>query len=132
MSQENVELVRKGTQAFLDNDFEAWFAVASPRYKLYPRPEEPGVKECYEGWDEALEYLINWYSGWKEYTGEPVRFIDAGDWVVVEMNKVGIAESGLRSNSASPTLSRSKKAKSPNGECTVRSRRHSKLSICRS
>ena len=27
---------------------------------------------------------------------EPERFIDAGDWIVVEMNEVGIAESGLR------------------------------------
>ena len=96
MSQENVEIARKGVQAFLENDFEGWFALASPGYKLYPRPEEPGVKECYEGWDEVLDYLVNWYSGWKEYTGEPERFIDAGNWVVVEMNEVGIAESGVR------------------------------------
>jgi ketosteroid isomerase-like protein len=96
MSQENVEIVRKGMTAFLENDFEAWFALASPGHKLYPRLEEPGVRECYDGWDEVLEYLINWYSGWKEYTGEPKRFIDAGDWVVVEINEVGIAESGLR------------------------------------
>lgn len=54
------------------------------------------MKECYEGWDEILGYLVNWYSGWKEYTGEPERFIDAGDWIVVEINEVGIAESGLR------------------------------------
>jgi hypothetical protein len=32
-------------------------------------------------------YLINWYSEWKEYTGEPERFIDAGDWIVVEINE---------------------------------------------
>ena len=83
-------------QAFLDNDFEAWFATADPGLKLYPRPEEPGVKECYEGWDELFAYLINWFSGWKEYTAEPVRFIDGGDYVVVELNEVGVAESGLR------------------------------------
>ncbi len=96
MSQENVEIARKGLQAFLENDFEGWFASTDPDCKLYPRPEEPGVKECYEGWDEILGYLVNWYSGWKEYTAEPERFIDAGDWIVVEMNEVGIAESGLR------------------------------------
>jgi ketosteroid isomerase-like protein len=96
MSQENVEIVRRSFQAFLENDFEEWFASIAPGCKLYPRPEEPGVKECYEGWDEMLAYLINWYSGWKEYTAEPDRFIDAGDWVVVELNEVGIAESGLR------------------------------------
>jgi ketosteroid isomerase-like protein len=91
-----VEIVRKSLQAFLANDFEGWFAVMDPGCRLYPRPEEPEVKECYEGWDEMLGYLVNWYSGWKEYTVEPERFIDAGDWVVVEMNEVGVAESGLR------------------------------------
>jgi uncharacterized protein YndB with AHSA1/START domain/ketosteroid isomerase-like protein len=96
MSQENVEMVRKSLQAFLENDFEAWFAVTDPGCKVYPRPEEPGVKECYEGWDEILEYLVNWYSGWKEYTGEPERFIDAGDWVVVEQKEVGITGNGMR------------------------------------
>jgi ketosteroid isomerase-like protein len=96
MSQENVEIVRRSVQAFLENDFEAWFEATDPGCKLYPRPEEPGVKECYEGWDEMLDYLVNWFSGWKEYTAEPERFIDAGDWVVVELNEVGIADSGLR------------------------------------
>jgi ketosteroid isomerase-like protein len=96
MSQENVGLVRKAAKAFFENDFEEWFAFMDPGCKLYPRLEEPGVKECYEGWDEILAYLVNWYSGWKEYTGEPARFIDAGDWVVVEIDEVGIAENGLR------------------------------------
>ena len=96
MSQVNVELVRKSLHAFLENDFEGWFATTDPGCKPYPRPEEPGVRECYEGWDEILEYLVNWYSGWKEYTAEPERLIDAGDWVVVEMNEVGVLESGLR------------------------------------
>lgn len=96
MSEQNVEIVRRSLRAFLENDFEAWFAATDPGCKLYPRPEEPGVRECYEGWDEILEYLVNWYSGWEEYTAEPERFIDAGDWVVVELNEVGVAESGMR------------------------------------
>jgi ketosteroid isomerase-like protein len=96
MSQKNVEIVRKGMGAFLENDFEGFFALADPGIKLYPRPEEPGVKERYEGVEQILDYMVNWYSGWKDYTLEPVRFIDAGDWVVVELNEVGIAESGLR------------------------------------
>lgn len=96
MSQQNVEIVRKALQAFLENDFETWFAVTDPGCRLYPRPEEPGVKECYEGWDEMLAYLVNWFSGWREYTGEPLRFVDAGDWVVVEVEEVGVAQNGMR------------------------------------
>lgn len=54
------------------------------------------MKECYEGWDEMLAFLVNWFSGWKEYTGEPVRFMDSADWVVVEIEEVGVAENGMR------------------------------------
>jgi hypothetical protein len=63
MSQDNVKIVRKAAKAFLENDFEGWFATMAPDCKLYPRPEEPEVKECYEGWDEMLDYLVNRYSG---------------------------------------------------------------------
>ncbi len=92
MSEETVAVVRQGFKAFSENDFEGWFAISSTEIKLYPRAEEPGVQPCYEGWDELLNYLLNWYSGWEEYTVEPERFIDAGEWVVVDAREVGIAE----------------------------------------
>jgi hypothetical protein len=50
MSQENVELVRKGLQAFLETDFEGWFALTDPGCRLYPRPEEPGVTPGTGSW----------------------------------------------------------------------------------
>ncbi len=55
MSAENVDLVRRALAAFNENDFEAQYAVLSQEIKVYPRPEEPGVRECYEGWDGMLE-----------------------------------------------------------------------------
>ena len=58
MSQENIDLVRRSSLALAETDFETWFATIAPECKLYPRPEEPGVKPCYEGWDEMLEYLV--------------------------------------------------------------------------
>jgi ketosteroid isomerase-like protein len=95
--EENVEIVRRAVDAFVANDFEAWFGVADPAIRLYPRAEEPGVKACYEGWDEMLDYLVNWYSGWEDYTADAERFLDAGDFVVVDMREVGVAEgSGIR------------------------------------
>jgi ketosteroid isomerase-like protein len=97
VSRENLEIIRQSFDAFAQNDFEAWFAVASTDIKLYPRREEPGVKPVYNGWDELLEYLINWYSGWEDYTVAAERFIDAGDYVIVDVTEVGIAEhSGAR------------------------------------
>jgi len=97
MSHENVEVIRRAFKAFSENDFEGWFAVASEEIRLYPRREEPGAKDCYEGWDGMLDYLVNWYSGWVDYTAEPERFIDGGEYVVVDVREVGIAEqSGMR------------------------------------
>jgi hypothetical protein len=48
VSQENVEIVRNAIHAFLESDFEGWFAVTDP------------------------------------------------GWVVVELEEIGVAESGLR------------------------------------
>jgi ketosteroid isomerase-like protein len=97
MSEETVAVVRQGFKAFSENDFEGWFAISSTEIKLYPPADEPGVKQCYEGWEELLEYLANWYSGWQDYSVEPERFVDAGEWVVMDAKEVGIAEqSGVR------------------------------------
>ena len=92
MSEQNVELVRRAADAFVALDFEGWKAATSDEIRLYPRAEEPGVKECYEGMDGVLAYLGNWYSGWDEYSAEPVRFIDEGDYVIVDFLEVGIAK----------------------------------------
>lgn len=51
MSRENVEIVGRGLEAFSQNDFEAWCAIAGTEIKLYPRREEPGVLPVYAGWD---------------------------------------------------------------------------------
>ena len=97
MSEENVAVVRRVFATWAESDFEAFFSMAQPDIKVYPRPEEPGVKPCYEGWEELMEYLINWFSGWDEYTLEAERFIDAGDHVIVDVREVGFnRQSGIR------------------------------------
>ena len=97
MSRENVEVVRRGLEAFRRSDFEGVFAIFSPEVVVYSNPDEPGAKRRYEGWDGVLEYLSNWFSGWEDYLVEPQEFIDLGDHVVVDAREVGIAEqSGIR------------------------------------
>lgn len=55
------------------------------------------MNDRYEGWDGMLDYLVNWYSGWEDYTVEAERFIDGGEYVVVDVREVGVAEqSGVR------------------------------------
>lgn len=97
MSQENVETVRRASDAWVKQDLEKWMSFIDAGIKLYPRPEEPGVEPVYEGVEGMGTYLGNWYAGWKEYTAEPIGFIDAGDYVVVDMREVGVAkDSGIR------------------------------------
>jgi hypothetical protein len=44
-----------------------------------------------------LEYLTNWFSGWEEYTTEPVDFIDRRDYVIAGLREVGVASgTGIR------------------------------------
>jgi ketosteroid isomerase-like protein len=97
MSQENVEIVRGGFDAVARGDLEGWLSDVGAKVKVYPRPEEPGVRDSYEGHEGVLEYLANWYSGWESYIVEPERFIDGGDYVIVDVREVGVAEgSGMR------------------------------------
>jgi hypothetical protein len=57
MSQENVEIVRKSVHAFLENDFEAWFALTDPACRVSPRLEEPVEWRMFGPVEEALEAL---------------------------------------------------------------------------
>jgi ketosteroid isomerase-like protein len=92
MSVETVAIMRRGFEAMAASDYEVWLGMTSPAIKVYPRPEEPGVRDCYEGFEEMMEYLVNWFSSWKEYTIAAERFIDAGEYVIVDVKEVGVAE----------------------------------------
>jgi ketosteroid isomerase-like protein len=97
MTRENVVIVERAFEAFVAGELEMWSAYASPAIKLYPPRDEPGVRAVYEGPDEMVEYVVNWYSAWQEYSVTAQRFVDAGDWVIVDCIEVGVAErSGMR------------------------------------
>jgi ketosteroid isomerase-like protein len=92
MSQENVEIVRAVAESAADDDAGAWLRAMDPEVRVYPRPEEPGVLEVYEGWDGFMEYSLNWFSQWEAYEFEPVKVLDADDQVLVVMRERGRME----------------------------------------
>jgi len=95
--ESDVEIVRRAFEAFSRSDFESALAVMSSEIRIYPQPDEPGVEECYEGWDELFDYLVNWFSAWEDSTAELERVLDAGEYVIVDAREVGVAEqSGIR------------------------------------
>jgi hypothetical protein len=34
-----------------------------------------------------MDYLVHWYSGWDDYTVEAEQFIDAGEYVIVDVRE---------------------------------------------
>ena len=92
MSQEDVETLRAVFEATAAGDAAAWLRAMDPEVRLYPRSEEPGVRAVYEGWDGVMEYLVNWYSDWEHYETEAVKYLDAGDQVLVVLRERGRME----------------------------------------
>jgi ketosteroid isomerase-like protein len=92
MSQENVEIVRRGFEAVADGDLGVWFQLADPDIRVRPRPAEPDAADEYQGLDGLMDYAVNWYSQWDEYDTEPIEIIDAGEHVLVRARERGFVE----------------------------------------
>jgi ketosteroid isomerase-like protein len=82
MSQENVEMVRRGYEAVNRGDVEGILARMAPqiRYDLSERVFNPAV---YEGHDGVRRMIEDMGEVWDDFHLEPLEFIDAGDKVVV-------------------------------------------------
>jgi ketosteroid isomerase-like protein len=78
MSQENVEIVRQGFEAYVRGDLSAAVSNHDPDVVFSPA-EEPPVR----GRDAVRSYIERWEEPWDDYDAEAEEFIDAGDSVVV-------------------------------------------------
>ena len=92
MAQHDVEILRGAFEAASEGDAGALLRVSDPEVRVYPRPEEPGVREVYEGWDGAMEYAVNWFGQWEAYEFEPVRILDAGEQILIVLRERGRME----------------------------------------
>jgi ketosteroid isomerase-like protein len=82
MSQENVEIVRRGYEAFNRSDIEGVIEIADPQvhWDMSERAFNPAV---YEGHDGIRRFVEEMNEVWEDFRLEPLEFIDAGDKVVV-------------------------------------------------
>jgi ketosteroid isomerase-like protein len=82
MSQENVEIVRRGYDALNHGDIEGMIKTADPqvRWDVSQRVFNPAV---YEGHDGIRRFVEEIDEVWEDFRLEPLEFIDAGDKVVV-------------------------------------------------
>lgn len=94
MSEENVELVRRGYEAYARRDFAAVFALLHPAVEIYQTESLPwgGTYRGHEGAREFFRKLNEQTEG----QPEPEEFISAGDDVVA----VGRLRGQVRANGA--------------------------------
>jgi len=84
MSQENVEVVRRGYSELNRRDVEAWleaFHANAEMYDVAGGPEAPAR----QGHDALREWVKKMDEIWADGRHEPEQFIDAGDFVVVAL-----------------------------------------------
>ena len=93
MSEENVEIVRRGfehfirTGDFLEDSVTPDFAWDMSTFTGWPE------KQTYEGLEGAREFMRAWLDAWEDWELELEELRDAGDKVVAILRQRGVAKS---------------------------------------
>ena len=80
MSQENVELARRGYEAFARRDLDAVFELFDPEIEAHDPPEMPDAA-VHRGHDAVRRDWQQTYELFEDFTIESTETIDAGDEV---------------------------------------------------
>jgi ketosteroid isomerase-like protein len=83
MSRENVELVRRGLEAWNSGDLDAALALMDPEAESRTSGEFPGVARAYHGHDGFTRFWNDFRGVWDDIEAVPERLLDYGDRVVV-------------------------------------------------
>jgi ketosteroid isomerase-like protein len=95
MSQENVEIVRRGHEAFERGDVAAMLALVHPELVSYVAPPLADPAE-YHGPNGMFQMMANWTEGFDDYVQRAEEYIDAGDHVIVRVHQRATgAQSGV-------------------------------------
>jgi ketosteroid isomerase-like protein len=84
MSQENVEIVQRGWEAYERGDLSTAMADISPDVVTHLPPPVTGT---YYGREGLLQSLLDWAEGFDELVIVPQEYIDAGEQVVVRTHQ---------------------------------------------
>jgi ketosteroid isomerase-like protein len=94
MSQENVELVRRMWEAFLENDLQAALAAYDPDVEWDGTNLPDG--QVGRGVDAIMDHITRWSAMWESWNVEVEQVIDAGnEQVVVLIRETGRSTNGL-------------------------------------
>jgi ketosteroid isomerase-like protein len=98
MSQENVEVIRGGYEAFNRGEVEsAITALGAPDFEFVPAGRVPGVEDVYRGAEGFRQFLRFFWGMFDDARVEVHEFLDAGDQVVARVTNHGRGkQSGAR------------------------------------
>lgn len=88
MSQENVELVRAGFEAFEGGDIEAVVRLCDPDIVVVEPPELPDAK-THRGHAGVRDTFGRWPAEWDDFRVKILRIVDFADRVAVTMLQSG-------------------------------------------
>jgi len=92
MSQENVEIVRRGVRAFNEGDVEAWLEQFDPDIVWHASEDNPDV-DTYHGHEGLVQLAATWREMFEELRVEPHEIIDRGDHVILAARVRGLGTS---------------------------------------
>ena len=83
MSQENVDLVHRGVEAYRSGDWQSWVDGFDPAIEWIEMPSLGPDASTYRGIEEVRQAVESWLGMWTDYEMEVSRYIDAGGNEVV-------------------------------------------------
>jgi len=85
MSSQNIEIVRRGLEAFNNGDIQQLLGFLHPDFEAVVPPAFSAEPDTYSGHDGARRYFETFWDVMEEIRFQPERFWDAGECVVVAM-----------------------------------------------
>jgi hypothetical protein len=82
MSQENVELARKGIEAWNQRDADLWLTYASPEIEWIPAGPAAVEQAVYSGYEDAARGLAAVWDTWEVFEFVEGEMRDLGDSVL--------------------------------------------------
>ena len=84
MSQENVEIAKRATDAYNRRDVDTFFdELATPDLEWWPALTSALEGGCYQGRDGIERFLADTSENWEELNTVPEEFLDLGDCVLL-------------------------------------------------
>lgn len=95
MTEDNLDIVRRGYEAINVGDFERAFEFFDPKAEIRPGVDVPDLdfEEAYYGPEGFLQFHAKMSEAWDDLRWEPEEYIPAGDDVVVFIRFNGIGKS---------------------------------------